>query len=254
MTETTENAGARLFSIMNRLKEAGGQPALTAWAMALGVQHTPAVPPNINAGTTVRPFDVLHAVNETTRLIEEVERKIRSIEGIKLNRYLGTFSRLYTVSDVNTILAGNFHNALQAIADSDLAVLDFCADELQRHYREPVVDQDELNKFLGELNTLFTEIKDSEIDSYLKTFLFARIEEMRRGVVEYQIGGHERLKEALGKTFGMIMVNRDLLEANKEEPAVRTLGNLTGRLASLVSFTSDVASLIESAVKLLPGG
>jgi hypothetical protein len=254
MTETPDNAGARLFSIMSRLKEAAGQPPLTAWAMALGIQYIPAVPPNINAEITVTPFDVLHAINETQKLIAEVERKIRSIEGIKLTRYLGPFSRLHAVTDVNTILAGNFHEALKAITDSDLTVLDFCAEVLERHYREPVVEQDQLRELLKDIDALFQEIADAEIEPDLKIFLLARIEEMRRGVVEYQIGGHERLKETLGKTFGMIMVNRDLVEANKDEPTVRTFGNLTGRLASLVSFTSDVASLVESAVKLLPGG
>jgi len=205
------------------------------------------------AGPAVR--EVISRILQLDKLIAETEASLMEIEGLP-DRYFRPFARirnipLQSLGALNTDISGT----IRSITEGDMTVLEFCSERLEERHTESVVNEEELTEILQEVSTLFDDVRQSNLDSELQTFILDGLESIRRGIFEYRIRGPQRLKEVLAEIIGSLAMNRDIVRAAGDDETVGRFEKAFYRLAAAVSFASDSIGLLTAVkVALLPGG
>ena len=261
MSENT-NSAERLYNILSKAKETAITPmnSMVGWAMLFEIELI-----GQDSELVVNPkeqhpiifhhnvqMEVLHRLFEVNQLVSEIEEKIKRVQEIKYDLYLKPYSRIRrTVSP--TRLTDNFASILSEISDSDMTIIQFCSQELNKNFPEKSVDESLLKELLTEIQDLYEKIKESEIEFKLKNILLDLLETMRQALHEYRIRGSERLGEAIQRLVGIYSLNKENME-NSSVEEVGKVKKLLGKFGSLYSFAADTVQLLgadEIITKLL---
>lgn len=243
-----DNGAKRLLEILTKAKDGSvaNTPPLPAWGKVFGI---------IDRGGDVihenEEFEVAHCLVELRQLINDIENQLRSIEGLDLELYLEPFPRIRNVCRLAALVHGSLGQTMNQLSPSDLTVLKFCANELSKHYSEPVVDEQWLKEFAAQVDALFDEVKESDLIKDLKDFLLKQLEIIRRAIQEYRIRGVERLKEALERVAGSLILHEDLIKKSNDKPEVGKFSKIFNGLVSIVTFASKATPLIGPAAKAI---
>jgi hypothetical protein len=202
-------------------------------------------------------LEIISRIVEASKLVNEVENRLRDIEGINLDRYLLPFPPIRALfSNVLNLQNATFQP--QTISETHMAVLGFCEDKLAEYHSEPVIEEDVLKELLSDVNSLYEEIQASSISSELKTLILDMLHIIQTAIHEYRIRGVTRLKEALERIVGIYFINHDIVDAEADKESVSKFKKYLSKFTTAVTFATKLTKLIESGATIVgfltPGG
>lgn len=189
-----------------------------------------------------KELEIISRVNQSRRLVDEVEMLLKKNEDIDLNKYLRPFpqlKKLFPPPFSLTRPASAHYN----LTDSDITILEFGIDAVSRVYKEKAVDENDLKDLLSEIKDLYEQIIGLEIDKNLKRILLDLLKVMENAIHEYRIRGVERLGEAIEQLIGIYGFNKETIE-NSDLEEVGKVKKLLGRFGSIYSFAADTVQLL----------
>jgi hypothetical protein len=243
----SDNSAGRLLNILEEAKKLN-QPGqcIQAWARVLDipVEHNGTILPD-------KEVELVHRLIEVHKLVDEVETALKKIEGIKHELYLKPFSRIREVISF-TRFNHNFPDTINKLTESDLTILEFCSEKLSERHIERVVDEEQLKEIQAEINDLLEQVQASTLSDEIKVFILDQLEIIRRAIYEYRIRGIQCLREALQTNLGAVILNRELINTERDRKEVKRFGKIISALASVVTFAADTTTLLEAVGKYLP--
>lgn len=106
----------------------------------------------------------------------------------------------------------DFSRTSTNISSETVTRLKFASDMLAQHYNEGEVEDSELQSISTLVTSLFSEIKSSNVDFLVKSFLLESLEGIRRAIAHYEIYGAKGLRDAFQSAIGGVVANKDSLE------------------------------------------
>lgn len=252
--EPTPNPAARLHRILTRAqrtidlsRDDKARPALGVWTEVF----------EIDEQATDEPLymQVVSRLLQLRKLIRETEESLREIENLP-EMYFRPFPRIRSLPDASLMaLSTDIRLHVRAITEGDLTVLEFCSARLNELQKEPIVNEAELQEIAHDVSVLFDEVKTSNLDAELKTFILDGLEAIRRAIFEYRIRGPKRLNEALAEIVGGLWVGRDVVRKAEGQPLLERFEQTFYRFAAVVSLAADgVVLLAAFKAAQLPSG
>lgn len=248
------NPAGRLHAILSRAKEGVGTSGyvrtINLWIEVFDIEIPEAdvLAPELE--------ETVSRLLQLNKLINETEARLRNIEGLP-DRYFRPFERIRDIPRKSlAALDSDIGGTIRAVTETDMTILEFCSERLGEQHAEPIVDEGELTSILENVDILFNEVQQSDLDPELKTFVLDGLESIRRGIFEFRIRGPQRLKETLAEIVGTLTVNHDVIRAarDQDQSIVERFEKAFYRLAAAVSFAVDGPALLSAVNKLLPGG
>lgn len=185
--------------------------------------------------------EITKRVIEVYGLTREVERLVRLIPDLNHDLYLASFNRIEKAL-FPLHLQNAWNQSKQALTPDVLTRLQFCAEELGKHYTEESVDAEALEEIARLVSVTFEAVEFSEIDPALRLALLETLEGIRHALATYRIRGAKGVMEALQSLLGSLVVNNEGLVNLKgqNDDVLERLGKL---IDSLDSFTARVLKL-----------
>jgi hypothetical protein len=249
--ENNGNPAQRLFDIVVAARRtSSNRQASLFWADIFDISYN-----SEGVFSVQQELEIISRVNQCRKLVDEVETLLRKNEDIDLAKYLRPFPKLKKLFPSPFGLAYPAAN-YDELTESDLTILEFCIDGVSKVYKEKVVDENDLKTFLSEIQSLYEQIVDSELDKNLKRILLDMLKIMENAIHEYRIRGVERLGEAIEQLIGIYVFNKEKIE-NSEIEEVGRVKKVLSRFGSMYSFAADTVQLLgagEVITKLLGSG
>jgi hypothetical protein len=198
-------------------------------------------------------LEIAQAMGQIHKTLDDIESSIRAIEGINHDLYLRSMSAFRDAFSLNYWHITNYLDILRRLPEGDMTVMTFCADLLSKMRPEKVIANEDLTSLLTELQELYGNVQNSNIDDKLKTVILDLPESTRRAVHEYRVRGAIRLEETLSQIIGTLTYHQDLFREDKDKEPVRDFGKFFSHLSSSVSFAANTIKLIEAGAAYLPG-
>jgi len=243
-----DNAAKRLVEILQRAKtvEISNAPTVVGWARVFGI-----VTETTNEVSEEQEFEVGRRLIQVYGLIDEIETQLLSIDGLNHSLYLRSFPRIRSVCRLSTFKEGALSNVMGQLNDADLTVLEFCGHELSKYCSERVVDPDQLKDLTTRIDSLFVEVESSNLPKELRQFLLTQLETIRRSIQEYRIRGVERLKEALERVVGSMILNEELIKESVDRAEVGKFKGLCSTFYSIVIFAAKITPLVQPVAQAI---
>jgi hypothetical protein len=181
---------------------------------------------------------IIHSrVEQTRRLIREVERDVKSIPGINYEIFLSwvpSALHMFTVPDLNQ----GWHSR-PLLKEGDLIRIDFCIDVLKKHFTEDHISEEKLKEVKKTVEELKADILGAGFEPELKEALVDALQALLTAIDEYSLRGISRIKEGLSIAVGTVVINFGLLRkpgawehwqkySQRFIQVVNTLGTLIG--------------------------
>jgi hypothetical protein len=139
-------------------------------------------------------------------------------------------------------------NLLTEQAITDLA---YCAEEIDKFYREESIPREDLEEIQIEIDDLFKQVSESEIDLKLKVTLQDLLEAMRRAVAEYNIRGAKGIREVVDYSLGSILRHREEIKKESQSPVIEKFKIFLIKVDNITSKAIKYLPLLEFASKHL---
>jgi hypothetical protein len=130
-----------------------------------------------------------------------------------LNGFDFLFDKLFT----DTSVSGRF----SSLPSTSMQALLFCADNLSRINGDNNINEEEVNQIFHEVETLCSQVVDSDLPQELKSLLIENLEAIRKSIINYKIWGIEGLKKTLESSIGSVMYNGTVIKDKTENPIVK---------------------------------
>lgn len=225
----TSNPAGRLHSLMLAAKNCNERQKVRAvWAKVLECDESD-------------DADISRRVVALYELSREVQTLIRLIPDLNYDLYLDSFGQIEkAIFPLN--LNAEWKGQRGAINETILTRLQFCADELAKHYSEESVSDDDLKDIRLRVDELFEMVHDSGIPKLLRLALLEELERIRSAISMFRIKGAKGVKEAMQATLGAVVANQEEFAKAKDSSA-DVLVRLGELLDKLDSFTSKALKL-----------
>ena len=150
-------------------------------------------------------------------------------------------------------LSQNWGSCKNLIGEKVLADLEHTA-EFLRSKGHHDIPEDEITRLsegnLADLDReaaeLFSLIEDSELDEYLRDYLLANIDNIRRAIAEFRIRGIEGLRQAVDEGMGVLYRTVSHYRREKTTPSA----TVKERLIKTIELFSHVETVIATASRL----
>jgi hypothetical protein len=242
------NPAARLYEFTKKARSYGDGPPASLWASVFSLPYS---------HDAVKPEEIrglVEALVAFQTLIDETEFGAHALEFEDF--YFEPFPALRQVILASlSNLRGN-HTGLQGpVTLEHETLLRVVATQWQKTKPEPDVDQKLLGEIQAEVQQLFEEVSDAEIDGDLKTLILSLMAEIQQAIEQYRIGGPERLRRALAFIVGQAALNFDMVEEAKTDKQSKVWWNraqaLVIKVYSAIKFANDTRQTIERALPFL---
>lgn len=231
MIDETNPAG-RLYKILATVKtKPDSSKVLQVWAEVIGCE--------------TNEVEVTRAVVDLYTLSQEVQSLIKMNDSINELLYLKSFTQLdRAFFPLN--LQSNIQNVKNQLTEEALTRLQFCAEELTKTYSEDTIDESALDEIINLANTLYEQIRASELSDNLKLALLEELEKIKRSIVIYSIKGAKGLKESLQSLLGMSIANHDQLKEVEDKVLLQQVGSLIEKIEAISSAALKVKSISQN--------
>lgn len=204
-----------------------------AWATVLGVERTD------------RPR-LLQRLALANTLIDQTEARIRSLPDINLTLFLTWQGPVRTAFGQLNLVKGTLAQMKTSFTAEVLHSLEHCHDRLRREAPDSALNQRELESILTEVQTLMTNVLESELPPEIRSFLLEKLDSLERAMSMYSVTGIKPVEDAVDSIFGGT-IRKGGEEFYKDVKGTECGGRfwkLSSRAATLVTFA-------ESGFKLL---
>ena len=227
------------------------------------------IPPNITlrevwpvvlATTPASDRELLFEFNEIIKLIEAGKNEVRGLSNIDTDLFIGDLVQVeqalchaFIVESVNSSLS----NLFKTIDEGVMKGLLYISSALEIAGFESAVDVSQTESLRNEVESLISDILESELDQKLKIHLVEALELVRKSIVNFQIYGPEGLRRSLDNTISILLRNReDLTEVYQHEngPLIDRLFTTIKSLDNLVAVALKVKQLASPVIDFLKLG
>jgi len=253
MTEETykTNPARRLLEILeaaNNIPNLDASGAIvktrTAWCRVFEIPEP---------GSEEALLQVLSRLVALRKLFNETESALRAITGINEDLFIRPVTCLEQVVNLNG-LANGWGTYSSFLNVENMTRLQYAVHLLSQSAtaEENEVPVNELKELLIEVDSLIESLLESLLPHDLKTSLITLLNDIRKAILEYRIRGAVVLKEALAESIGVLAVNKEALDQNKDSEDLQALGNMLIRIDKLYMFAMKMKPLLEAASNILP--
>ncbi len=240
------NPAGRLHEILSKAKKSPSGTAFSLWSGVFEVTVESTRARNPLQAELEAQIEVISRIFQFKKLIEDTEESLHRIDGLS-EKYFRPFDRIrplvkQSIGFMNADLSG----MLGQITEGDMTVLEFCSERLEGLHSESLVDEKELQSILEDVTTLFDEVKISELDVELKTFILDGLESIRRGIYEFRIRGSQRLKEAIAEIIASFVMNHEITKTPQDQESWARFNRTLKRFVAVVSFAHSGIKLLEA--------
>ena len=176
-------------------------------------------------------------VVEVYGLSQETQKLLRLLPDLNHDLYLTSFPKLEkAIFPLN--LQATWQPQRNILLDEGvLTRLQFCAEELGKHYSEEAIGQDDLEEISSLLADLFSSVETSSIPTALRLAVLEELERIRAALSMYRIKGAKGVKEAMQALLGAVVANRESLQdlPTDESDVLQRLGKLIDKLDSFTA-------------------
>ena len=228
--------------LLNIIEEGKRQPLDKAiyeiWSILLSV------PPN---NITL----LLKRLAYVVSLIDEIEHRIKSVNDINHDIFLEWMHNARSAfKDLNLHRPWRFF--IESFDEKVIYGLKICADILSRKKPERIVDENLLLDIMEEVDSLITQINDSNFDYNLKDFLLEKLLNIKYALEEYKIKGIKSLENIINSTIGSILIHRNCYEEIQKEDIGSKLWNIINRLVTITNLAQGLDQLFHQIIPMLP--
>ncbi|MEK7722748.1 MAG: hypothetical protein AAB336_00195, partial [Acidobacteriota bacterium] len=208
------NPAQRLFDIAKDGNKYTEDRSFNVWAEVFNI------PESGNKGfTRDEELVVFSRINQCRKLVDEVESLLllnTSLPEETKKVYLRPFPKLRTLFCKPSQLYRS-HKQNFTLDQTDFTLLELIIHAVEGVYKEKVADENELKDLVDEIQNLYEQVIDLEIDKNLKRILLDLLKIMENAIHEYRIRGVERLHEAVEQLVGIYIVNEKVINNSKIE-------------------------------------
>jgi hypothetical protein len=227
------NPAGRLYNIIESAsKKSDGQKIRQVWSEVLNCE-------------VKDDAEITKRVVEVYNLSQDVQRLIKLIPDINYDLFLTAFPKIErAIFPLN--LNANWKSQKMNLDSGVITTLRFCSEELNKHYTEEEVSEEDLVDVKKQIDELFEIVNSSKIDPLLRLTLLEELERIRSAIAMYQIKGAKGLNEALQSTIGAIISNPNEMEKlQKSKPEViDKLFMILGMIDRITSSALKVKKLV----------
>jgi hypothetical protein len=235
--EVQNNPAGRLHQLLADAKQQEpNQSARDAWAKVFATE-----PGDTEA--------MLRMLSDLIALVRETEAAILRLDDVDHDLYLKPFKRIRSLlSQVH--LDNAWEHWRNQIDETMLVGLRFSADKLSRISGITAIDTDELGDIREQIDLLFNQVTDSELDPALKIALLHNLSALRVAIAAFRIQGVEGLEQEIERSIGSIILRKEQIKAAgpPEKDAWTAFFGLVERLNKVVTFARNAKALAAPAV------
>lgn len=200
--------------------------------------------------------EITRKVVAVYNLCEEVQNLLELIPGINHELFLSAFPKVKrSIFPLN--MGSNWQSQKRNLDQGVIATLQFCSEELKKHYSEEAISEQDLQDIKSQIEDLFEFINISKIDPVLRLALLEELERIRSAISMFKINGAKGLKQALQSTLGSVLANQEKIsELHKDKPTIlEKIFTLLDKLDTFTSRALKVKKIIaDPIIKLLGDG
>lgn len=233
----TDNSAGKLYEFLTKLNETNEIFLSQKLAKVLGVEKD-------------NTFALMRGLVELHYLIDDIEARVLSIEGINHQLLLDPLPRLRERLRVNNLNEVTSQSDALRFAKGDVTIIALIAQELSRHYSEEVIRSEQLVEINNEITDLYRMVVESPLDSELKATILHSLEVIRAAIKDYEIRGVIVLHQALATNVGTLVLHKPIFEQASDKEEVSRFKKILVGLDKIVSYAIKVKPLIGPATKI----
>lgn len=231
------NAAQRLYEILLKMK--GQDPKLPTYKVYLNALEIKG-----------NKSDAIMAAYNIAQLADEVKHAIESnskISDFQINKLKTIFIHCKELN-----LEAPWVNYIKRLSPEAMTSLESYGLFFEEAFPEKKLPKDEYDKISKEINELFSELSESEIDDDLKKVLLCIIETARRCLSEYKIKGAFSFQHLFELSVGKIIFiihKKPTESSNKYLTKVKNLIIKCGEIASSLNSAYALGEGVKEAIK-----
>jgi len=238
-TVKTDNPAGRLHVVLTDARMIGDATMLDAWGTALGLSGE-------SDEEKIAGLFALH------RLVDDVEVKIRQIEDMNEELYLGEMSKIRETMQVLHIFRPwkEIREHLSAVVIDRVA---FCAEELSRHSAEGVISNEQLSELQAEVESLVEQVVEANIDEELRKVLCHYLELVRIAILRYRVTGGAGLMAAIERSAGGLWFHQEEIKKARVPELLRGFAALLKNAYDITTTALKLKKLLSEPLLRLIG-
>jgi hypothetical protein len=235
---TSSDPAARLIAILETgLAHQHNSNYMQLWAHAFGVD--------------AKDFVAVHRGLDRLRdLLDDVERAINQLPGIKHEQYLKTLPPLRLIISRSNLDQSCGHDL--AVLKMIINGLEFASERVQHYAPEPVLPQSELDALRHQADELLEALAKSEtVPRNLRLILFDLIKAIQRSIDEYRFKGIRGVRQQLFVIASQIQEHLPEFEKNKDAKEVKGFWHFFKKVDSMTATALHIKELVGYVAPLL---
>lgn len=199
--------------------------------------------------------DTLAVTKSIADFLEQIERakeEIRSIPDIDHQLYLDSFVAIEAIVRIDQLAQSPAQQIQKLKEKSTLQGLRFCAERLSKVYTETEPDAEALSELISSIDELIARLrsKDCEISLDLRRLVIHHLDQIRRKLITYEIGGAEGVAEVVDAAYGSILRNKDQFRVDYEDSQEEVDGfmGVLHKSEAIIANAERVRSLVERSL------
>jgi hypothetical protein len=242
MTEQIENPASSLLDFIERTRRVAGQETQRkGWSIVLDVKQDDDV-------------KILDGIADTIKLIARTKKAVDSLEdGYEKGLFLNPIDNvLIRVRNVN--LNAPWSHVTDSFDDRVIQGLQFCATVLKMNLTQKSLNTNQVEEWMKEIDTLLTDIIESEVPQELKSFFVEHLEKLRRVLLNYWLFGIEGVRTQLEESIGAGLLRLSEIRDCHSSGVIRKIIALVSNVADAITVAQGMKALTVGALNLiLPG-
>jgi hypothetical protein len=239
-----DNPAGRLNNILNEFKIADKNATLSATCCKIFM-----IEPN-NTG------EILYTMAGIISLIRECKEKVLSLNIGGPKVFLETISSLESAfSNINPSIC--MYVIQQDLDKATMNGLEFISHFIERDYGNYDIDEDKLRSLQEDVENLINEILNMKLPKEIKDMFIYSLEKIRSAIINYKIGGIDKLRDCMDIGIGQIVRNREILEINNNNQEVQEGSQkylvFLGKIELLVTIGSKIKEIVEPIIGYISG-
>ncbi len=155
------------------------------------------------------------------------------------------------------VQSDNWQQLSNELDKSLIRSLQWAAEEMNHHWDEYGIEEEDLANLQAEIDELTSEIVASDLDAQLKSVLISGLNGVRQAILEYRIQGAEGLRQALDKIIADLARNREEFrtastKTETQEP-IRNYFKVIRKVDNLVSTGLKIKQIAGPPIKSILG-
>ncbi len=198
--------------------------------------------------------EILNGIADTIKLLARTKKAIDSLnDGYDKGLFLEPIvrvSRQVRIASLDapwSLVAESFDSNL-------IQGLQFCANVLKINLTQKSLNTNQIEAWMKEIDTLMTDIIESEVPQELKSFFIEHLEKLRRALLNYWLFGIEGVRSQLEESIGAGLLRSPEIRVCHSSGPIRKIMAILTNIADAITVAQGMKDLAGGALNwILPG-